>query len=922
MELRRRHFLQLSAGTASGLALWSFAAAPIAWAATDFETARARRVEILNGGLLDTTDQDIAAAVLASDSKAQGYWSSLEKSASRNYLWSDLSPFDSPEKANNSLDRLRTMAIAWSAPSSSLQGNATLLADVLSGLSFWGTKYSQNSAETGNWWFWEIGMPNLLADLGVLLYPKLSAAQKSSIDGFIAKFVGNPNLRTNSPTLKETGANRTDKAHIVIRHGLIIEDSTRVSVGRDALSDTAGSGANSVFGYVSAGDGFYLDGSFVQHSKLAYVGSYGLVTIDGLADILTLLAGTPWAVTDPKVRTLYDAALANYAWFVFDAQLMDAVRGRAVSRRENTGQLAGHTLAGAIVQLASSSTEYSTQLKALVKGWLQRDNTVSPLIGNSLNRARQLKAVLSDNAVLGSTALQRHLQTPDQDRVVHHRGSWAAAFSLSSKRMGRYEWGNGENNTGWYQGDGMLQTFVSTDRRSFADNYWATSDPYHLPGVTNGLQVRENGGVSGTGIPAATQAWAGGVGWLDRLGTAGMDHKAYDGDLVAKKSWFALDDLVVALGSGITASQGQRVHSTVESRKLQTGNNQPLTVDGVVQPGNLGSVQTINNPSWAHLPNVGGYLFLQPQPLSLLRETRSGSWRTVNVNGPTDQVSDSYQTIYLDHGTNPSGASYAYALLPGASAASTQSRAAAKGFTVLANNNAVQAIAVSQNNLSMANFFAAGSAGDLSVDQPAAVVAGEQPNQFGGTDLVVTVAEPSRHGQVVNLSVNRQAGTVLEYAEKTVFSSTPNKVVMAVPTTGTRGHTQQFRFGPLGSTVKHSASGSGQNQWSYSTGWTIGSLDAYTTTTGGTATLRFTGSRVYLQSAYGPGQGLIEVSIDGQAPITVDLFGAVRNGVRVAAAFGGLNPSSSHTLLVRCLGTQNPRATGHAAALSGAVVIP
>lgn len=922
MELQRRHFLQLSAGAASGLALWSLGATQIAWAATDFETARSRRIEILNGGLLDTTDSEIAAAVQASDAKVQGYWSTLDKTASRTYLWSDLSPFTSPEQANNSLDRLRSMAIAWSAPSSSLQGNSTLLADVLSGLSFWGSKYSQNSAETGNWWFWEIGMPNILADLGVVLYAKLSTAQKNSIDSFIAKFVANPNVRTNSPTLKETGANRTDKAHIVIRHGLVIDDSARVATGRDALSDVAGAGVNSVFGYVTSGDGFYVDGSFVQHSKLAYVGSYGLVTIDGLADILVLLAGTSWAVTDVKVRTLYDAALSNYAWFVFDAQMMDTVRGRAVSRNTNTGQVAGHSLAGAIVQLASSSPEYASQLKTMVKGWLLRENTVSPLIGTSLNRARQIKAVLNDASVSVGAALQRHVQTPDQDRVVHHRGSWAASFSVSSKRMGRYEWGNGENNTGWYQGDGMVQIFVGTDRGSFADNYWATSDPYHLPGVTNGLQVRENGGVSGTGIPAATQAWAGGVGWLDKLGTAGMDHKAYDGDLLAKKSWFALDDVIVALGSGITATQGQSVHSTVESRKLQSGGNQALTVDGVAQPSNLGSVQTVNNPLWAHLPNVGGYLFLQSQPVKLLREARTGSWNTVNVGGPTAQVTDSYQSIYFDHGTNPNAASYAYALLPGASAGATQTRAAAKGFTVLANSNSVQAITVSQSNLTMANFFAAGSAGDLTVDQPAAVIAGEQTNQFGGTDLVVTIADPSRHGQVINLAVNRPAGTVLEYAEKTVFSSTANKLGLAVPTTGTRGHEQQFRFGPLGSTVKHNASGSGQNKWNYSTGWTIGSLDAYATTAGSTATLLFTGSRVYLQSAFGPGQGLIEVSIDGQPAITVDLFRAVRNGVRVVASFGSLNPSASHTLLVRCLGSQNPRATGHAAALSGAVVIP
>lgn len=512
MELQRRSFLQISAGAISATALFGLLGAAPASAATDFETARARRVQILNGGALDTSDAQIAAAVQSSDAAAQSFWSSMDTTASRSYLWSDCTPFSSAEKAKNSLDRLLSMAIAWSAPSSALYNKPALLTDVLGGLSFWGSEYSASSAESGNWWFWEIGMPNVLADLGIVLFSKLSAAQRSSIDSFIAKFVANPNIRTNSPSLKETGANRTDKAHIVLRHGLIIEDASRVSTGRDALSDVAGGGTNSVFGYVAAGDGFYADGSFVQHAKLAYVGSYGLVTIDGLADILVLLAGTPWAVTDAKVRIIYDAALRNYAWFVFDGQLVDAVRGRAVSRQENPGQTAGHTLAGALIQLAASSSEYAPKLKALVKGWLSRNTSVSPLLGNTLNRSRQLQELLADAAVTPTPALQRHVQTPDQDRVIHQRGTWAATFSISSNRMGRYEWGNGENNTGWYQGDGMLQILTESDRLSFDQNYWATQDPYHLPGVTNGLQTRENGGVSGTGIPSAIQAWAGGVG--------------------------------------------------------------------------------------------------------------------------------------------------------------------------------------------------------------------------------------------------------------------------------------------------------------------------------------------------------------------------------------------------------------------------
>lgn len=893
----------------------------MAWALTDFETARSRRVDLLTGGVVDLGDPQVAAAVQTSDVKAKGYWDTLNTSVSRTVLWSDLAPFSDPGMASTSLDRLRTMAIAWAAPSSAYYQNTSLLADMLGALSFWGNTYSASSTESGNWWFWEIGMPNLLADLGILLFGQTSAAQTTSMDSFIGHFVADPNVRTNSPTLKETGANRSDKAHIAIRHGLFVNNAVRITAGRDALSDVAGGGVNSLFRYVTAGDGFYADGSFVQHTKLAYIGSYGLVTLDGVADILPLLAGTAWAVTDPKVRIFYDAVLSNFAWSTFDGRPLDPFRGRSVSRQESSDHALSQTQVGAVAQLVTASPEYAAAFQSLVKGWITRDPAPTTTSKASLSRMRQIKAIAADPAIPAAAPLVLHVQTPDQDRVVHQQGSWAAAISLSSNRMGRYEWGNNENNLGWYQGDGMLQFHLASDRFGYDGDYWATSDPYHLPGVTNGLQVRASGaGGVGTGIPGATQAWAGGVGWLGRVGAVGMDHKAYDGNLVARKSWFCLPDAVVSLGSGVASSQGQQVHTTLESRKL-AATTQVLTVDGVAAPTTNGST-TLNNPGWAQLSQVGGYLFLGPQTVQSVRQTRTGTWQAVNSGGPTGIVSNDYQTLYVDHGVNPTGGSYAYATLPGASVADTQSRAAAPGFAVVANTTSVQAISVSAQALLLANFFAAGTAGGVTVNQPAAVVVGEDANLLGGTDIVVAISDPPRLGLPINVVVNRSGGTVLEYAEKTTFTAATGQLNFTVPTSGTRGHGQTFRFGPTGTTVKNNATGTGLNQWNFSSGWTVGSLDSYSTTSGSTASLKFQGSRVYLQAAKGPSQGIITVSLDGGTPQTVDLFALVRNGVTVISAFGGLSPATTHTLTVTCTGNRNPRATLNAAAVSGAVVVP
>ena len=51
-----------------------------------------------------------------------------------------------------------------------------------------------------------------------------------------------------------------------------------------------------LFKYVSSGDGFYKDGSFIQHTDIAYTGSYGSVLLTRSANILFLLEGTLWKV--------------------------------------------------------------------------------------------------------------------------------------------------------------------------------------------------------------------------------------------------------------------------------------------------------------------------------------------------------------------------------------------------------------------------------------------------------------------------------------------------------------------------------------------------------------------------------------------------------------------------------------------------
>ena len=67
-------------------------------------------------------------------STANSYWSSMNTSPTRTYLWSDLPLGSVSANIVSTFQRLQAMALGWATPGSSLQGNASLASAVVSGL--------------------------------------------------------------------------------------------------------------------------------------------------------------------------------------------------------------------------------------------------------------------------------------------------------------------------------------------------------------------------------------------------------------------------------------------------------------------------------------------------------------------------------------------------------------------------------------------------------------------------------------------------------------------------------------------------------------------------------------------------------------------------------------------------------------------
>jgi hyaluronate lyase len=238
--------------------------------------------------------------------------------------------------------------------------------------------------------------------------------------------------------------------------------------------------------------------------------------------------------------------------------------------------------------------------------------------------------------------------------------------------------------------------------------------------------------------------------------------------LRAKKAWFLLDDAVIALGTGITASDGRRVETVVENRNTHGAHPALSKGDG-----------------WVHLAGVGGYALLDGAKPKVLREKRTGRWRDIDkgatTGGDSTPVTRHYTTILLDHGVDPRKARYAYAVLPDASANQT---AAYQGrVKILANSGTVQAIY--RDNLVAAVFWRAGTVetdeGPLSADGPCAVVM--RRDQF---QVRLAVADPSRTADDLKLTLPWRIRSIRK-ADRGVRRS---KGALKVEVAGTRGHTR------------------------------------------------------------------------------------------------------------------------------------
>lgn len=783
----------VSASTANGLAnsVTLEVIAPQPENPEEYDDIRLRWKETLTGkDSLDVNDAAVQAIIEANASAAQQYWDSMQLTSGGTTLWNDL-PASASDSSfiNNHYTRLKTMALAYQTKGTSLYHHSGLKDDLLQAMDWMLDKlYTDTGTEFGNWWNWDIGVPNRLADILILMYDDLTPEQilrnTASIDHYIGDIT--------AASFTQTGANRSDIMLIQVRMGLVEQNYDRLIQARNGMSE--------LFQYTAAGDGFYEDGSYVQHSTIAYTGSYGEVLIQGLGNLMFLLNGSTWQPIVPEMNNVYRWINEGFAPVLYNGQAIDMTRGRAIVRPAADAYYSGRNILAGIARIAlTSPAEISIRLKGLVKYHVEYQlSRGESYYQFPLDLADTIRDWVEDPAIAPATNIQAHYELNGMARSVHRGEDFLFGVSKSSKRIATYELTNGENPKGWYTGDGMTYLY-NQDLSQYTGSFWATVNWNRLPGTTVVSRTRDSSNYQyGDGESVPLNSWAGGT-TLDTFGATGMELIQNGTQLQARKSWFAFDNEIVALGVGITSTDNLPVETVIEQRKLKEDNSNRFFVNGEELNGTIVNKE-IENPSWAYLEgNVTGsnigYILPHHSSIKLTRQIQEGRWSDINLSNPpsatapTELLQNYFLTMWIDHGNNPADSQYEYMILPNASKQETKEYADSPDVTILANSKTVQAVRENTLNVAGYNFWTdtLTTIDGVTSNKKASVMIRKN---LGADTIDLSVSDPTLENQgYIELELDAEAAGILGKDDRIEVLQLSPTVKLKINMQGTLGRT-------------------------------------------------------------------------------------------------------------------------------------
>lgn len=439
--------------------------------------------------------------------------------------------------------------------------------------------YNLNSIEHTNWWQWEIGIPFTMNDIFMLMKGKIK--DEIIVENLKTSryFQPDPRYSGNNPVAihpsgkplrLSTGGNRVDTVKISLFRGILLEDEAEIKLALESLSEVW------EYNEKDRGEGFYRDGSFIQHEAIPYAGGYGEILLSGIGEILYVISDSEYTSVVKKVDDLYEIILNSFEPFFYNGSFTDMLSGRGIDRANNSDSVIGHRILNDILVVSSIFEEYKCKklenivLREIIKYGVEKylEEEKSPFLYKKLtdllekNRGQEIEKYSNSIKVCNKMA-----------RVMKREEKYAFGIAMHSSTIGNYEAMNGENLKGWYTGDGAYYLY---DGVNDYKDYWRDVDYYYIPGTTEikmdmeGVDAQRNFESSFVKDKVAYAVSEG------ENGLVAMEFLNWNEKLKSRKSWALIDSKIIFIETDIKSEE--KVYTTIFNRKYS--NLPKILVDG------------------------------------------------------------------------------------------------------------------------------------------------------------------------------------------------------------------------------------------------------------------------------------------------------------------------------------------------------
>ncbi|NJC27753.1 chondroitin AC lyase [Lewinella antarctica] len=514
--------------------------------------------------------------------------------------------------------------------------------------------------------------------------------------------------------IKMSGQNKVWLSGNVLMRSLLTRDIDSVAMASAAIQGEL---------RIADGVGLKSDWSYHEHGAQIQLGLYGMSYLEDMIKWYTLVDGTDFRFSEDKKVMLRNYLLEGQQWVIYKQQMDISASGRQI-------------------WLDEQGKKYQ-QLKRCLEQMALLDEDYAPAYADAID----------------SETLEGNKHFWKSDFQVHRRKDFYFSLKMSSERVVGTESVNEENIRGYYLGDGVSLLYTDTEAYTNVAPFW---DWKKLPGTTV-VQDDEPLPVTKSWDFETNSTFVGGV----TDGRNGIATLSYDRDGVqALKSWFMFDDQIICLGSGITTARDFPLTTAVDQ----------VFMKGPISYGKNGEVRDDLkvkerlNPDWL-LHDDTGYLFPKSEGVYVLRRFLEGSWHNTTLRYRPVILTETTLSIWFDHGTQPTDATYEYVLVPNATEERLVALTADPAY-LITNEKSRQVVVSKDGSRGGVVFYEPGSAdvlGGIAVDRPCIVLFKKV-----GTGVELTVSDPSQKLTELTISlredytdgeeVRREAGTSVTVA--------------------------------------------------------------------------------------------------------------------------------------------------------------